>query len=92
MAKKYALKLFVTGDSLHSQKAIANLERLSDEALKGDCDLNIVDVLAFPDQAEADKILATPTLIRYRPKPIRRVIGDLSDLPAVLVALGLDAE
>jgi circadian clock protein KaiB len=87
--KKYAFKLYITGRSSHSQRAIANLQRLCDEALQDDYELSIVDVLEAPEQAEADRILATPTLIRCRPQPMRRVIGDLSDTTKVLNALGL---
>lgn len=86
---QHAFKLYITGGSLYSQKAVANLERLCAAILPTQCEVRIIDVLADPEQAEADKILATPTLIRYQPAPIRRIVGDLSDLQAVMRALGL---
>ena len=82
--KKYILKLYVTGQSLYSDKAIANLKRIEEEAFQGDCEISIVDVLEHPDLAEMDKILATPTLIRAFPEPARRVIGDLSDITTLI--------
>jgi circadian clock protein KaiB len=78
--KTYALKLNITGESLHSQKAVATLERLRREDRQADCDVSVVDVLTGPDQAATDKILDIPMLIRRRPTPGRRVSGDLSDI------------
>lgn len=90
--KKYALRLYITGETRHSQKAIANLKIIQRQILNQDCEVEILDVLTQPDQADLDKILATPTLIRLRPLPIRRIIGDLSNFPAVMAVLGLDPE
>ncbi len=90
--KKYILKLYVTGQSLYSDKAIANLKRIEEEAFQGDCEISIVDVLEHPDLAEMDKILATPTLIRAFPEPARRVIGDLSDITTLIKVLGVNPE
>jgi circadian clock protein KaiB len=87
--KQYTLKLYVTGNSLHSQRAVANLHHLCTDILPGNYELSVVDVLADPDQAEQDRILATPTLIRVRPEPARRIIGDLSDTQRVMLALDL---
>lgn len=87
--KRYALKLYITGKSVHSQQAITNLERLCAQALAGEYELRVVDVLEAPAEAEADRILATPTLIRERPQPVRRVMGDLSDTQKVIAALEL---
>lgn len=68
--------------------AIANLRRICEQDLKGRYELEIIDVLEFPHIAEDEKILATPTLIKELPLPLRRMIGDLSDRDKVL--LGLD--
>lgn len=87
--KKYLFKLYITGQSTHSQQAIVNLQRLCREALQEDYELSVIDVLDDPEKAEADRILATPTLIRWHPQPVRRVIGDLSDIQKVMTALGL---
>ena len=88
---KYLLRLFVTGASLRTGTAIANLRRICEQELEGRYDLEIIDVLEFPDVAEEEKILATPTLIKSLPLPLRRVIGDLSDKDKVLLGLELHA-
>lgn len=84
---KYLLRLFITGESPRSATAIANLKRICDQELQGAYDLEIIDVLEHPDMAEDEKILATPTLIKSLPLPLRRVIGDLSDREKVLLGL-----
>ena len=84
----YLLKLYVTGRTPRSEKAIANLRRICSEELRGQYEMQIIDVLEHPQLAEDEKILATPTLIKRLPPPLRRVIGDLSDTEKVL--LGLD--
>jgi circadian clock protein KaiB len=84
---KYLLRLFVTGASSRTSTAIANLRRICEQELEGQYDLEIIDVLQFPDLAEDEKILATPTLIKSLPLPLRRVIGDLSDKEKVLLGL-----
>lgn len=84
---KYLLRLFVTGASSRTGIAIANLHRICEEELQGQYELEIIDVLEFPDLAETEKILATPTLIKSLPLPLRRVIGDLSNTEKVLMGL-----
>jgi circadian clock protein KaiB len=84
----YLLRLYVTGKTPRAEMAIANLRRICDEELRGQYELQIIDVLEHPQLAEDEKILATPTLIKRLPPPLRRVIGDLSDKEKVL--LGLD--
>lgn len=81
------MRLFVTGASSRTAPAIANLRRICEQELEGQYDLEIIDVLQFPDLAEDEKILATPTLIKSLPLPLRRVIGDLSDKEKVLLGL-----
>jgi circadian clock protein KaiB len=85
---KYILKLYVTGNTPRTERAIANLRRICDEDLGGRYVMVVVDVLARPQLAEDEKILATPTLVKQLPPPLRRVIGDLTDPEKVL--LGLD--
>lgn len=88
--KKYLLKLFITGQTLRSAQAITNLNRICEKELAGmDCRMIIIDVLERPQLAEEEKILATPTLIRKLPLPVRRIIGDLSDTKQVLLGLEL---
>jgi circadian clock protein KaiB len=84
---KYILTLYVTGTSPRTRIAIDNLNRICAQELDGRYDLEIVDVLEHPQRAEDEKILATPTLIKQLPPPLRRVIGDLSDKDKVLLGL-----
>jgi circadian clock protein KaiB len=84
------LKLYVTGHTTRTRTAIANLRRLCREELDGKCEIQVIDVLQEPQLAEEERILATPTLIKTLPPPVRRVIGDLSDSEKVL--LGLDIQ
>jgi circadian clock protein KaiB len=84
---KYVLKLYVTGTSPRAEVAIANLRRICEQELRDQYALEIIDVLEHPEVAEDDKILATPTLIKQLPPPLRRVIGDLSDKEKVLLGL-----
>ncbi len=83
----YILKLYISGSSPRAQAAIENLKRICEEDLAGRYTLEIVDVLENPAAAEMDKILATPTLVKQLPPPLRRVIGDLSDKDKVLLGL-----
>jgi circadian clock protein KaiB len=78
------LKLFVAGNSPRSRHALENLHRLVESGLSGHCEIEIVDVLQDPEQAERERVLATPTLVREAPLPRRRIIGDLSDAAQVL--------
>jgi len=82
------LRLYVAGETARSKQAIANLRKICEIELEGQCEIEIVDVLDNPDLAEKEKILATPTLIKLLPPPLRRIIGDLSQIEKVL--LGLD--
>jgi circadian clock protein KaiB len=86
---KYLLKLFVTGQTSRSSRAITNLRRICEEGLGGEYEMIIIDVLERPQLAEDEKILATPTLIKELPPPVRRFIGDLSDTKQVLLGLDL---
>jgi circadian clock protein KaiB len=83
----YLLRLYVTGTSPRTEVAIANLRRICEQELRGQYELEIIDVLKNPQLAEEEKILATPTLIKQLPPPLRRVIGDLSDKEKVLLGL-----
>jgi circadian clock protein KaiB len=85
----YVLKLYVTGTSPRTSIAIANLRRICDQELHGRYELQIIDVQEHPQLAEDERILATPTLIKQLPPPLRRVIGDLSDKEKVLLGLEL---
>ena len=87
---KYALKLYVTGNTARTERAINNLRKLCEDELCGQYHMVVIDVLERPQLAEDEKIMATPTLIKQLPPPLRRIIGDLSDIQKVL--LGLDIQ
>jgi circadian clock protein KaiB len=89
MSRKYLLKLFVTGQTPRSELAIENLRRICEEEFPNEYELIVVDILKRPQLAEDEKILATPTVIKELPPPIRRIIGDLSDKEKVLLGLDL---
>lgn len=89
---RYRLRLYITGRTPYSQRAIANLHEICERELLGRCDVEIVDVLENPDAAEEDKILATPTLVRKLPEPVRKIIGDLSDMEKVYIGLDVSPE
>ena len=86
---KFILKLYVTGKTPRSKQAIVNLRRICEQELSGQFEIIVMDVLENPLLAENEKILATPTLIRELPPPVRRIIGDLSDREQVLLGLDL---
>ncbi len=86
----FVLKLYISGSTPRATRAIENLQRICEQELRGEYELVIIDVLEQPQLAEDDKILATPTLIKQLPPPLRRVIGDLSDSEKVLLGLGLE--
>lgn len=87
---KYALRLYVAGQTPRSLQALSNLRRICDEHLMGNYQVEIIDLLEEPHLAAGDQILAIPTLVRRIPKPARKIIGDLSNLDRVLV--GLDVQ
>lgn len=87
--QKFLLKLYITGHTARSERAIKNLRRICNEELNGRYEMQVTDILEQPQLAEDEKILATPTLIKALPLPLRRIIGDLSDTEKVLVGLDL---
>ena len=88
---KYLLRLYITGNTLASQHAVSNLGLLCQVELNGLCNVEIIDILENPQLAEEEKILATPTLVKRSPAPVRKVIGDLSHRGKVLMGLGLES-
>lgn len=88
-AEWFVLRLYVTGTTARSLRAIENLRWLCDEYLADRYDLEIVDVYQQPEAAAREQLLAAPTLIKKRPLPLRRLVGDLSDRERVLVGLDL---
>ncbi len=87
--KNYVLKLYIAGNTYDSMRAISTLKTLLKEDFRGMYSLKVINVVKNPQLAEEDKILATPTLAKVLPLPIRRIIGDLSDREKVLIGLDL---
>jgi circadian clock protein KaiB len=88
---RWSLTLYVSGASPHSAQALDTFRRVCDEALRGQVDLRVVDVAEDPEIAGADQVLAVPTLVRWRPAPVRRLVGDLADVDRVRAGLDLAA-
>jgi circadian clock protein KaiB len=86
---RYVLKLYVAGNTPRSQSAIINIRQLCEERLKGRYQLEVIDVYQRPELAKGEQIIATPTLVKHLPLPLRRVIGDLSKSERVLIGLDL---
>ncbi len=87
--RKYVLRLYVSRSTLKSQLAIKNMKRLCQEHLKGRYDLEVIDIHKQPHLARDEQIVAVPTLIKRLPLPLRRLVGDMSDLNKVLFGLDL---
>jgi circadian clock protein KaiB len=87
--KIYVLKLYVAGNTPNSLHALKTLNQILEQEFQGVYALKVIDVLKNPQLAEEDKILATPTLAKILPPPVRRIIGDLSDRERVLIGLDL---
>lgn len=88
-ANFFELRLYVAGQTPKSLAALSNLKKICNEHLTGRYKLHVIDLVKTPQLAQGDQILAIPTLVRNLPMPIRKIIGDLSDLQKVLVGLNL---
>ena len=89
VAAHYCLKLFITGTTPRCARAVKNIRALCEDRLAGRYDLEVIDIYQHPEQAKPEQIVVTPTLVRKRPLPFRRMIGDLSDNERVLVGLDI---
>ncbi len=87
--KEWILRLYVAGMTRNAVESLANLRALCEEHLKGRYSIEIIDLLKDPQLAEGDQILATPTLVRALPPPMKKIIGNLSSKERVLVGLDL---
>jgi circadian clock protein KaiB len=85
----WELRLYVAGKTAKSIAALENLNKLCEEHLPGKYRIEVVDLLVHPQLAKGDQIVAIPTLVRKLPQPIRKVIGDLSNVERTLVGLQL---
>jgi circadian clock protein KaiB len=87
----YVLKLYIAGRTPRTEQAISMIRAICEKELAGEYELAVIDVLERPQLAENEKIIATPTLVRELPPPLRRVVGDLSDRERVLIGLDVAA-
>ncbi len=87
--KAWELRLYVAGQTPKSVTAFANLKRICEEHLAGEYHIEVIDLLKSPQLAGDDQILAIPTVVRKLPAPLRRIIGDLSNIERALVGLDL---
>jgi circadian clock protein KaiB len=87
--RRFLLRLYVTGTTPRSALAIENIKSICEEHLKGRYDLEVIDVYQRPTLAADEQIIATPTLIKVLPAPLRRLIGDLTNEERVLMGLDL---
>ena len=87
--ESWNMRLYVAGQTPKSLRALANLKQICEEHLAGKYHIEIIDLLENPQLASTDQILAIPTLIRKLPEPMRKIIGDLSNVKRVLVGLDL---
>jgi circadian clock protein KaiB len=85
----WKLRLYVAGQTPKSLAAFANLKKICEEHLNGCYRIEIIDLLENPTLAKGDQILAIPTLVRKLPEPVKKIIGDLSNIERVLVGLDL---
>lgn len=87
---EYILRLYVTGSTPRSLKAISNLKRLCDEHLPDAYDLQVIDIYKNPGAVREEQIIAAPTLIKKLPAPLRRFVGDLSNTQKILIGLDIN--
>ena len=85
----YRMRLYVTGSTPHSTRAITNIRRICTEHLDGRYDLEVVDIAQHPELTAGEQIIAAPTLIKMSPLPVRRFIGDMSRTDRILLGLDL---
>jgi circadian clock protein KaiB len=87
--QRYVLRLYVTGMTPRSTEAVATIKALCEKHLRGRYDLEVIDIYQHPQLAKDEQIVAVPTLVKQLPAPLRRLIGNLSDVDRVLFGLDL---
>jgi circadian clock protein KaiB len=86
---RYVLRLYVTGTTPHSTRAIVNIRKICEEHLQGQYDLEVINISQDSKLAAGEQIIAAPTLIKKLPLPLRRFIGDMSNTERILTGLDL---
>jgi len=87
----WRLRLYIAGQTPNSMAAIANLEKICEDKLRGKYRIEVVDLLEKPQLAKGDQIIAIPTLVRRLPPPVKKIIGNLSKSESVFVGLDLQS-
>ena len=90
--EKHVLQLYVTGMTPKSTEAIAKVKKLCETYLEGRYELEVIDIYQQPKLAQEEQIIATPTLIKKLPQPLRKIIGDMSDTESFLVSINLKSK
>jgi circadian clock protein KaiB len=83
----YVLRLYITGTTPRSLRAVANIRAICEENLPGRYELEVIDIYQQPEHAKPEQIVVAPTLIKKLPLPVRKIIGDLSNKERVLAGL-----
>jgi circadian clock protein KaiB len=91
-SEKYRLRLYVTGLTPRSTRAIKHVRAVCEEHLAGNYDLEVIDVYQTPARVMEDHVVAIPTLVKCAPAPVRFMVGDMSDRDRLLAGLGLPAD
>lgn len=86
---KYILRLYVSGSSGRSMRAVHNLKKICEEHLPDDYDLEVIDIYKDPAAAREEQIIAAPTLVKKLPEPIRKFVGDMSNTQKILIGLDI---
>ena len=87
--ERYVLRLYIAGLTPRSTKAVQNIRKICEEHLEGRYELEVVDIYQQPSHASGEQNIAAPTLVKKLPLPLRRIIGDMSNLNKVLIGLDL---
>ncbi len=85
----YVLRLYITGMTPNSKRAVENIKKICKEHLEGRYELEIIDIYQQPGLAASEQIIAAPTLVKIFPAPLKKIIGDLSNTEKVLQSLNV---
>ena len=88
-SKEYVLRLYIAGTTSRSARAVANIKEICESSLKNRYDLEVIDIYQQPILVKGEQIIAAPTLVKQLPLPLRKFIGDMSDIERILVGLDL---
>lgn len=91
-AEKYLLRLYVTGLTSRSTRAIKHVREICEQHLAGQYELEVIDVYQTPGRIIEDHVVAIPTLVKCAPAPVRLMVGDMSNRERLLVGLGLPVD